>query len=47
MINIRISYTEDKDLHRVIEALKSFKVINRKSKPVERQNHKSLYLELE
>ena len=46
MIKIKISYTNDNDLDRVIEALKEFKVC-KKSKPVEKKDRKNLYLNIE
>lgn len=47
MIKIRISYTDDNDLYRVIQALKRFKMLGRSKKPAERNGHKSFYIEIE
>ena len=46
MIKIRISYTEDKDLHRALEALKGLKIISL-SKEYAKKGCKNRYIEIE
>ena len=48
MIKVRISYTDDKDLKRVIAALKDFRVVNtRKANKHGSIKRESIFLELE
>ena len=46
MIKIRVSYSNDSELNKVLEALSSMKVI-KKSKASEKNGHKNMYIEAE
>lgn len=46
MIKIRISYTSNTDMTKILEALKGFKIVNL-SKEFDKKGYKNRYLELE